>query len=61
MWKGMSPSHIKSLTTSSGIGYLMPSSVSNVADEEKMLESILKDKIAAVRKNEHGMTTVWDS
>jgi centrosomal protein CEP76 len=39
----------------------MPSALNNTADEEKMLESILKDKIAGVRKNEHGMSTQWDS
>lgn len=39
----------------------MPSSLTNVADEEKLLESILKDKIGAVRKNEHNLSTNWDS
>jgi len=38
MWKGMSTSYIKTLTTSTGIGYLMPSSTQNITDEEKMLE-----------------------
>lgn len=61
MWKGMAQSYIKTLTTSQGIGYLMPSSLTNVQDEEKLLESILRDKIAAVRRNEHHMSTQWDS
>ncbi len=57
MWKGMSTSHIKTLTTSPGIGYLMPSSLQNVQDEEQLLESILKEKISAVRRNEHHLAT----
>jgi len=61
MWKGMSTSYIKTLTTSSGIGYMMPSAFQNISDEEKLLESILKDKIAAVRRNEHHMSTHWDN
>jgi hypothetical protein len=61
MWKGMSTSQIKTLTTSPGIGYLMPSSLQNVFDEEKLLESILKEKISAVRRNEHNLSTQWDS
>lgn len=61
MWKGMSSSYIKTLTTSSGIGYLMPSSLQNVGDEEKLLESILRDKISAVRRNEHHLSTSWDT
>jgi len=56
----MSTSYIKTLTTSSGIGYLMPSSLQNVSDEEKLLESILKEKIGAVRRNEHHLSTNWD-
>ncbi len=61
MWKGMSTSYIKTLSTSNGIGYLMPSSLQNVSEEEKLLESILKDKISAVRRNEHHLSTNWDS
>jgi centrosomal protein CEP76 len=61
MWKGMSTSHIKTLTTSPGIGYLMPSTIHNVSDEEKLLEQILRDKMAAVRRNEHHLSTTWDN
>jgi len=61
MWKGMAASYIKTLSPSNGIGYLMPSSISNIGEEEKMLENILKDKIGAVRKNDHNMSTQWDS
>lgn len=53
MWKGMSTSYIKTLSPSTGIGYLMPSSRQNLAEEEKLLENILKDKIGAIRRNEH--------
>lgn len=61
MWKGMSTSHIKTLTTSPGIGYLMPSTIHSVSDEEKLLEQILRDKMAAVRRNEHHLSTTWDT
>ena len=57
MWKGMATSYIKTLSPSTGIGYLMPSSISNLSDEEKLLENILKDKISAVRKNEQHLST----
>lgn len=53
----MSPSYIKTLSSSNGIGYLMASSHSNIAEEEKQLENILKDKIGAVRKNDHNLST----
>lgn len=34
----------------------------NVADEEKMLEKILRDKIAGIRKNDGGnLSTNWDN
>ena len=61
MWKGMASSYIKTLSPSNGIGYLMPSSGSNVSEEEKLLENILKDKIGSVRKNDHNLSTHWDS
>lgn len=57
MWKGMSPAQLNSLSTSTGLGYLMPSSTINLMNEEKMLENILKEKIGAVRKQEHNMAT----
>ena len=61
MWKGIATSYIKTLSPSNGIGYLMPSSNRNLSDEEKLLENILKDKIGSVRKNDHNLSTQWDS
>jgi hypothetical protein len=61
MWKGMAPSQLKTLSPSTGIGYLMPSASLNVGEEEKLIESVLKDKIGAVRRNEHHIATQWDS
>ena len=61
MWKGMNQSHINTLTPNSAIGNLMPSTGVNVFEEEKLLESILRDKIAGVRRNDHNMGTEWDS
>ena len=61
MWKGMKPSYLNSLTSSTGIGYLMPSTGFNAIDEEKQLENVLRDKVGAVRRNEHNMNTQWDS
>lgn len=57
----MAPSYIKTLTKSPGIGYLMPSTTVDQIREERDLEQILKDKIAAVRKNEHHLSTNWDT
>lgn len=57
----MAPSQIKTLSPSTGIGYLMPSSRINIGDEEKLIEEVLKEKIGAVRRNEHHMSTQWDS
>ena len=57
MWKGMSQSYIKTLSSSNGIGYIMASSHSNIPEEEKQLENILKDKIGSVRKNDHNLST----
>jgi len=57
----MSRQYINSLQPSNGVGYLMPSINVNVADEEKTLEKILKDKIAGIRKNDGGnLSTSWD-
>ena len=61
MWKGMNQSYINTLTPSPAIGDLMPSTGVNVLEEEKLLESILKDKIAGVRRNDHNMGTEWDT
>jgi hypothetical protein len=58
MWKGMASSYIKTLSSSNGIGYLQASSgTTNLSDEEKLLENILKDKIGSVRKNDHNLST----
>jgi hypothetical protein len=35
----------------------MPSSRINIGDEEKLIEEVLKEKIGAVRRNEHHMST----
>ena len=62
MWKSMSRQMISTLKPSNGVGYLMPSSSIKVMDEEKMLEKILKDKIAGIRRNDGGnLTTKWDN
>ena len=60
MWKAMSPSHLKALTPNPAIGYLMPSIPVNLSDEEKQLESILKEKIGSHRHSK-GLSTQWDS
>mmetsp|Transcript_8026 Transcript_8026/g.12387 ORF Transcript_8026/g.12387 Transcript_8026/m.12387 type:complete len:108 (+) Transcript_8026:727-1050(+) len=61
LWKSMSKQYINSLQPSNGVGYLMPSSTLNVADEEKTLEKILRDKVAGIRKNDGGnLATHWD-
>jgi hypothetical protein len=40
----------------------MPSISVNIAEEEKTLEKILKDKIAGIRKNDGGnLSTNWDN
>ena len=57
----MNPQYINSLTPNSSIGYLMPSNSYNAAEEEKLLESILKQKIGSLRRNEHNINTQWDS
>ena len=61
MWKGMNPAQIHALTPSPAIGSLMPSTGIDVMEEEKLLESIIKDKIAGVRRNDHNMGTEYDS
>ena len=57
LWKAMSPTYVNSLTPNPAIGYLMPSTIRNAADEEKLLESILRDKVGGMRKNEHNLNT----
>lgn len=61
MWKGMSHAYINALTPNSAIGDLMASQGINVPEEEKLLESILRDKIAGVRRNDHNMGTEYDT
>lgn len=61
MWKGMSPSFINLLAPAQGIGYLMPSTHSFMGPDEKVIEGILKDKVAAVRMNDERISTNWDS
>jgi len=62
MWKAMGRQMINSLQPANGVGYLMPSMNVNVADEEKTLEKILRDKIAGIRKNDGGnLNTSWDN
>jgi len=62
MWKGMNKQYINSIQPSNGVGYLMASHSINVADEEKTLERILRDKIAGIRKNDGGnLSTNWDT
>ena len=39
----------------------MPSSICNVAQDEKLLEGLLKEKIGSVRMNDEHMSTSWDS
>ena len=58
----MSKQQISTLTPSNGVGYLMPSAKSNSIDDEKILEKLLRDKIAGIRKNDGGnLQTNWDS
>ena len=62
MWKSMNKSLIATLQPSNGAGYLMPSHNFDVPNEEKMLEKLLKDKIAGIRRNDGGnLSTNWDS
>lgn len=62
MWKSMNKSLIATLQPSNGAGYLMPSHNFDVANEERMLEKLLKDKIAGIRRNDGGnLSTNWDS
>jgi centrosomal protein CEP76 len=61
MWKQMSASMLNTLSSSTGIGYLMPSTRINVQDEEKLLEGILRTKIGSIRRNDHNLGTQWDS
>jgi hypothetical protein len=62
MWKAMSQTYVNSLPPSNGIGYLQPSSlIANVGNEEKTLESLLRDKIGSLRMNDERMSTQWDS
>lgn len=59
----MNKAQVSSLQPSAGAGYLMPSPIGqNVAEDEKNLERVLRDKIAGIRKNDGGnLATQWDS
>lgn len=62
MWKSMKKSYINNLQPSNGVGYLMASPPTNLINEEKTLEQILRDKIAGLRRQECGnLATNWDS
>lgn len=65
MWKAMSASHVQSLPLAQGVGYLQPSTLfsspQHLAQEEKNLEQLLRDKIGSVRMNEDRLSTHWDS
>ena len=39
----------------------MPSTISNIPNEEKLLESVLKDKVSAIRRNDENLSTSWDN
>ena len=41
MWKSMSTPMLNTITTSNGVGYIMPSTTPTNPDEEKMLEQAL--------------------
>ncbi len=60
-WKAMDFSYINALPPAQGTGYLMPSTMTNLAAEEKLLESILKDKLGSIRMNDEHLSTNWDS
>lgn len=53
----MSASMLNTLSSSTGIGYLMPSTRMNIQDEEKLLEGILRTKIGSIRRNDHNLST----
>ena len=38
----------------------MPSNSFSAPEEEKLLESILKQKIGSLRQNEHNLSSQWD-
>jgi len=39
----------------------MPSSMNNIANEERSIENILKEKIGSVRMNDEHIATSWDN
>jgi hypothetical protein len=39
----------------------MPCTLLNVANEEKMIEGILKEKIGSLRMNDEHLSTNWDN
>lgn len=40
---------------------MQPSTISNLPSEEKLLESILKEKFGSIRMNDEHLSTNWDS
>ena len=62
MWKGMNKKLIGTLQPTNGVGYLMGSTNRNIGEDEKLLEQLLRDKIAGIRRNDGGnLSTNWDS
>ena len=61
MWKGMAPSMINTLSPAHGVGYLMPSTMTNPGLEEKTLENLLKEKLGSIRMNDEHIATSWDN
>jgi hypothetical protein len=39
----------------------MPSTITNVGQDEKIIENILKEKISSLRMNDEHLTTNWDN
>ena len=39
----------------------MPTTITNLASEEKLLEGILKEKIGSIRMNDEHLNTNWDN
>jgi hypothetical protein len=60
-WKSMDKTFINNLQPSNGVGFLMPSVNINIPEKEKMLEKMLKERIAGIRWNDGGsLNTSWD-
>ena len=52
--------YINIIPPSQGVGYLMPNTMTNIGNEEKLLESVLKDKIGGIRMQNSHLGTQWD-